>query len=455
MGIQSEAVRNRGSRSKVFGTIPSGLILVMTLAVAIRLLYVLPLNPTSLSWSDESRYDKIAWHLAETGRFESSAYDAPPVLPGLLAIVYKVFGHNYRAARTCQALLSAAFVLAMFQLADMFFDRRTAYLTAVGVAFYPQFIYLSSVLYAEHTYLLLMALTVLGLARWQKQGRLYQLIVAGLLMGLTALCRPVFLLFFPFAAVYVWWQASPKVKLRYSLTVCAVAAGTILPWTIRNAMVFHRFVPISTGFGTHLWRGNNDVAMGDTGDRLLTPLEALWKQRAQMLLTDAQREKVTAQMEIFVQRLDQLDGVSRDRQMGAEAMRWIKAHPGKFLELVGRRFLTLYTAFSQLKENAEVANERNSLIAAFSFYPVLAFGIAGMILAARRYKASLLLHAVIASNLAAYLPMTACTRFRLPIDGYWIAFAAFAVVAACDRLTRPAGENLPPQPAIADKPLST
>jgi hypothetical protein len=220
-------------------------------------------------------------------------------------------------------------------------------------------------------------------------------------------------------------------------------------------MVFHGFVPISTGFGAHLWRGNNDVSMGDTQDRLLIPLEALWKQRAQMLLTDAQREEVTAQMEIFSKRLDQLDGVSRDRQMEAEALRWIKAHPGKFLVLDGRRFLTLYTAFSRIRENSGMANERNSLISAFSFYPVLAFGIVGMILAARRYKASLLLHAIIASNLAAYLPMTACTRFRLPIDVYWIAFAAFAAVAAWDCLTRPAGENLQTQPVIADKPSST
>jgi hypothetical protein len=96
----------------------------------------------------------------------------------------------------------------------------------------------------------------------------------------------------------------------------------------------------------------------------------------------------------------------------------------------------LYSAFSKVHTKAGVVNRRTSLVAALSLYPVLALGFVGMIWAASRNKASLLLHAVIVANLLTYAPMLAVTRFRLPMDAYWIAFASFALVAVCERLAR-------------------
>ena len=429
-----DSVSAPNSPGKSLRRIPLLLILLVVVGVAIRLAYVVTLDRARLSWADEMFYDRIAWQLAETGHFQSTLYWAPPVLPTFLAIVYRVFGHDYRAARICQALLGGVLVLAMFWLADMFFGRKTAYLTALGTALYPPFIYLSGVLYAEHIYLLLIAITLCSLARWQQSRRRPWLVVAGILMGLTALCRPVFLAFFPIAAAYVWWRAPSDAKLHCSLSVCVVAVATISPWTLRNAVVFKQFVPISTGSGLHLWRGNNDLSLGDADDRHLRPLNPLWKERAQTLLTDEQRAELTVRMESFIAGTTELDEVSEDRRLGTEALRWLRAHPGKFLALSSQRLLTLYSAFSKTTTKTEVVNQHNAAVAALSFYPVLALGLVGMALAAYKNKASLLLHGAVGTNLLTYLPMTACTRFRLPIDAYWIAFAAFALVVVGDRL---------------------
>jgi 4-amino-4-deoxy-L-arabinose transferase-like glycosyltransferase len=291
------------------------LMLVAAVAVVIRLAYVSTLDRSKLTWSDEWAYDRIGWQLAQTGHYESSAYSATPVLPAFLAIVYKVFGHSYTAARVSQVLLSAILVLAMFWLADTFFGRKTAYVAALGTAFYPPFIYLSAVLYAEHTYLLLTAVTLCCLARWQQRWRTPWLVAAGIMMGLTALSRPVFVGFFPFAAAYVWWRAPRPTRIRCSVFVCAVAAATIAPWTIRNALVFKHFVPISSGVGVQLWCGNNDLALGDTDDTVLRPLSPFWKERAQTLLTDPQRAELTAHMEKVVASQAGLDEVSADRML--------------------------------------------------------------------------------------------------------------------------------------------
>ena len=51
-------------------------------------------------------------------------------------------------------------------------------------------------------------------------------------------------------------------SLRYLSLSAIVAIAILAPWTIRNYIVFDRFVPISTNGGFNFWRGNNDVTTG-------------------------------------------------------------------------------------------------------------------------------------------------------------------------------------------------
>ena len=39
----------------------------------------------------------------------------------------------------------------------------------------------------------------------------------------------------------------------------SVAALCCLPWTIRNYVVFHRFIPVRSNLPFELWLGNNDI----------------------------------------------------------------------------------------------------------------------------------------------------------------------------------------------------
>lgn len=445
MGMKSDSPVAPISENRVFRVVPLGLLLIMVVAVVIRVAYVTPLDSTKLNWADEREYDKIAWHLAQTGQYESSAILTTPGLPTFLAVIYKVFGHEYRAGRIIQALLSAILVLAVFRIADMLFNRTTAYLTALGVTFYPPFIYLVGVFYAEFLYTLLIAVTVCLLIQWQQRQRTGWLVAAGVLMGITTLCRPVFLPFIPLAAVYVWWQAPRNTKLRLAITVGVVASAIILPWTVRNAIVYKKFMPVSTGFGMHLWRGNNDVAVGDAYDRYLMPLDALWQERAQRLLSADQRAALTEHFHQVDAEIAHVDEITWDNRWSREGSEWIKAHPGKFVVLCVRRVMTLYSAMASMKTQNELSSGRYQLVAALSFYPVLALGLVGMVLAVRRCKASLLLHGLIVLNLMPYVPTPPATRYRLPIDTYWIMFAALAVVTAWELMDMGSRRtNVPP-----------
>jgi hypothetical protein len=385
------------------------------------------MDPSTLAWEDEREFDRIAWHLSQTGQYESSAYRAAPTLPAFLALVYWASGHNYTAARLVQALLGGILVLAVAGATATFFDRRTAYLAALGTAFYPPLIYLSSVLYAEFLFAVLLSLEVLCLARWQVAQRLQWLLGAAVLLGIGALCRPVLLAFVPLAAAYVWWRSTDK---RGALRAAGLVSGAvlvILPWTIRNTTLLGHVVPISTGFGLHFWRGNNEMAWGDADDRHLMPLSPIWRARAIHLSGDRERQELEASARQLDADLATMDEVERDRRLAAEGWRWLRRHPARFWVNTGRRLSTLYSAFTTTMTKNEMTNRQMELLAAGSFYPVLILGLVGVVAALRWNMASAVLHAIIAAMTLAYLPMTACTRFRLPIDPLWIALASVTV----------------------------
>lgn len=224
-------------------------------------------------------------------------------------------------------------------------------------------------------------------------------------------------------------------KWQLSAVLAVVALLTISVWTLGNAAVFGRFVPISTGMGLHLWRGNNELSLGNADDRHLYLMNSLWIERAQTLLSEPQRAELTSRKATLVKEMESLDEVSQDRRLAAKGFRWLREHPRRFMFQSASCLLTLNSAFSRTITKAEAVSQRNALIAAVSFYPVLILGIVGMFLAVRRNHASLIVHGTILANLLVYLPMTACTRFRLPIDGFWILFAALTVAAVTGKVS--------------------
>jgi len=189
-------------------------------------------------------------------------------------------------------------------------------------------------------------------------------------------------------------------------------------------------VVISTGSGIHLWRGNNEVSRGDADDRHLMPLGDLWKERVACLKAAEQEEAFKRVKRLHLE-VGQLDEVDADRRFGAEGRRWLLAHPQEFFKQSCRRLITLYSAFSKTLTQNDTTNARNRFIAAISFYPVLGLGLIGAVLAWRRTRASWVVHAVIVGLTLAYLPMTACTRFRIPLDSLWILLASVTVVEMC------------------------
>jgi 4-amino-4-deoxy-L-arabinose transferase-like glycosyltransferase len=92
----------------------------------------------------------------------------------------------------------------------------------------------------------------------------------GLLAGLAGLNEPSLLVVVPFLMVLACWRLSREGK-RWLLpaTVASLAlAAALSPWMIRNALVFHRFIPMRDSMGLELWMGNNGYTECWTSDQL-------------------------------------------------------------------------------------------------------------------------------------------------------------------------------------------
>ena len=102
--------------------------------------------------------------------------------------------------------------------------------------------------------------------------------VLGLVLGLTALGCPTAQLFLPVAAAAVaaWGWKNLRPAVTQAILMLVVAAIIVMPWTVRNYMVFGKFIPVRTGFGQIAFIGV--VASGGTvaPERLRSHVKPPW-----------------------------------------------------------------------------------------------------------------------------------------------------------------------------------
>jgi 4-amino-4-deoxy-L-arabinose transferase-like glycosyltransferase len=215
---------------------------------------------------------------------------------------------------------------------------------------------------------------------------------AGLLLGLAALTRPVGLLAAPaILAVNAWedWRG-PRSWRQWLPPAVLLSAGIVaamLPWTMRNAVVLGAFVPATTHGGFIVARSNAD--------------HPAWRQEHGWRID----------RQIFDRYPDE---VARDRRWMAQGVGWIVANPGAWLQLAGERLLRFFYVF------------RPDYNAAFVILvPFLLVGIwrHGLDPGFRQLLAVLALSTMVFS-----LILYGSTRFRLPLEPFFIVFAAVAAI---------------------------
>ncbi|WP_421119982.1 ArnT family glycosyltransferase [Aquihabitans daechungensis] len=255
---------------------------VIVIGLGIRVAWVLWVSrePQGI-FLDPSRYLGYARQIADgNGMTETLTGDPtayyPPGYPWFLGIVTwlsKPFTDEpWLAAGLVQAVLGGATVVLVASVAKRLAGPVPALVAAVLYALYPNLVFHTGALLGETLYnFLFLAFLALLLSRpWDAAFSYARIFGCGVLLGLAVMVRPISLAVIP--VVVLCWLAARKdhrVTLRWTAALLAGVVLCIVPWTIRNQVRLHAFVPISTNTGDNLCIGHADGATG-----AFTPLDA-------------------------------------------------------------------------------------------------------------------------------------------------------------------------------------
>jgi tetratricopeptide (TPR) repeat protein len=217
------------------------------------------------SWNlpvvDALEFESDALRILE-GRPNPQVYWHAPGMPYFIAGIYAATGWVPQHVAVAQALLGAWTCVAAYFLARRWLGERWALVPAAVCALYGPLIYYEGQLLRPSLFTALLTswfwVAVEAGARrswrWHAAG--------GVLLGACALVRETALILVPVAC---WWalRSGSGAGVKAWPRVWAAALGTLLvvaPVTVRNAVVGHEFVPISSSGGINFYIGNQPHA---------------------------------------------------------------------------------------------------------------------------------------------------------------------------------------------------
>jgi 4-amino-4-deoxy-L-arabinose transferase-like glycosyltransferase len=248
-----------------------------------------------------------------------------PVYPAILAGTFKMFGiftvRSFYAAAILNCLFSALACYPVYLAGKGIGGIYAGALAAWIWALFPSGILMPFEWIWDTSLSALLAATLLwATLRVAESVRRGEFLAYGALWGLSLLTNPALGSLFPF--LFGWiayqqmkrnvWRAKP-LWLSVALAICIC-----VPWTVRNAVQFHRLIPLRSNFPFELWVGNNEIY--DEHSREVN--------------------RITRYEEI--RRYDELGETAFLAEKGQKARAFIRAHLGLSLRLAGHRMVATW-----------------------------------------------------------------------------------------------------------------
>jgi 4-amino-4-deoxy-L-arabinose transferase-like glycosyltransferase len=249
----------------------------------------------------------------------------PPGYPALLALLAKTVGDTDARVQLFQITCDALACVVLFLIVAELLSLSTALVAGLLAAASPQLAWNSVLLLPDSLAALPILFAVYFLARAWKRPRLSWMIAAGASVGVSCWLRANALLLAPFlaASVLIFFERAKRLRLAASLLAGAIIVVGVL--TLRNAVVFRHFVPVSLGAGQTLLEGIGDY---DPAGRYGVPStdDEIMRQEA-----DAARRPD------YDDSLLGADGIARERRRLRRGFAVIGAHPFWFATVMLQR----------------------------------------------------------------------------------------------------------------------
>src|SRR5215831_13426584 len=317
-------------------------------AIACAFIFLLAFAVRALTWHDTrlevgkvqtavvADYQRVARLLREGGvrSFFSQASPLadlnnlghPPGHSLLIAAVYSLKPSDV-AVQLVQIALDAFSAVLIFLVVAELLPLSTGLFAGLLAAFSPQLAWNSVLLLPDAISVLPILLALFLLARARRNPRIFTFVIAGGLIGISCWLRAnvMLLTLFCAAAVFLVINSRRGPAWRFALTVIWGTVLIVLPLTIRNAIVFHRFIPLSLGAGQTFLEG---IADYDQQGRLGVPDTdiGIMKQEAEIYGRPD-----------YYGTLFNPDGVERERARLSRGWCVVRAHPFWFAGVMAQR----------------------------------------------------------------------------------------------------------------------
>lgn len=424
---------------------------ILIVALALRIGEVQRTETSYRPINDAGSYLTLASEIAHTGDYSlshrpgsgaggtrgPSAYFAPGY-PYFLALVDLIDGHAVRRdgavhpARIAQAVLGTITVALVGLVGFELFGLTAGLIALVLAAIYPVGIGLAGVLVAENLLTPLVLGAVYAGVRVRRAGRprtAYAWVAgAGVLTGLATLTHENALLIALPLLVAVW-RVGPRRLVAPALLV-ATTALTILPWTIRNAEVMHRFIPVSDETGITLVGTYNAASAANPG----VPYK--WR-----IFYGIPGERA------LIRQASHLTEPEIGDKLQQQALSYISAHPVAPVSAGFHNTLRLFELEGTYAWHASASAISLPLSVArdgvIGFWIVCVLALAGACSRAVRLASKWVWAVPLLLALSVVLVNVETPRFRAPVDPFLILLAAAGLASAATRITERLGDRAP------------
>jgi len=379
---------------------------------------------------DARYYDLLARRIVAGEGLSDEVYFMAPAYPYFLAGIYRVFGglspetahedSDYGgeivAAAYVQCVLGAVICLAIFMLALRAGGTLAGVLAGFGAACYGVFIAQDGLLMATQFITLVNVVALLVFQQAARSRRSAWWILAGVLLGACIWAHGTALLLLPFLAAWIafavpstgWRQRIGRVTAMLVPALLCVAAATI-----RNYVVGHDLVLLTSNSGMNFFIGNNPDATGSFRP-LPADLAALPGAVQAWHLTGQTRKPSDPPPSEVSRRL---------MQRGLE---FVRTQPARWAGLLWLKFRLFWNAVEVGVGDQYYFYRQFSRVLRLpllSFGTVAPLGLLGVICTARRWRELSLFYIWLGVQAAAYTLFFVTSRYRL------VAVACLLVLA--------------------------
>jgi len=333
-----------------------------------------------------------------------------------------------------QAILSSLISLIIFRIGMELFDWRTAILSALGVALYPVFVIVVTQPTVTVVNTFLLSLLIWVLLQLRRDGKLSTAALAGFIVGLSALNRPLIIVFL--LPIFGWlWLHRGHLHFHWwqlGLVISLVTVLTIAPWTIRNVAIHKAPVLISTNGGFTFWNGNNPFTTGSGFDVYADRLNAYLGQPPETKLYNTGDTQIII-MEPYPlppavrNNLNSLSEVELERALYQAGWEFIRSQPRQWLDLA----LAKTRALWWFRPNIGTYRDfyEGSWITPYKviYAVLLTLALGGVLLTYREWRETILIYLLLGVMTLGYVVYNVITRYRWEFEPFLLLLASISI----------------------------